>query len=67
MGWIFNGVETKDEERKYSDWELISKSIRRIAPYKRQIAISSATTVVLTFISLATPFIFGKMIKLNSN
>ncbi|MHA2054838.1 MAG: ABC transporter ATP-binding protein [Candidatus Hodarchaeales archaeon] len=63
MGWIFNGVETKDEERKYSDRELIRRSINRLAPYKREIAISSAATVALTIISLAGPIIFGTMIE----
>ncbi len=67
MSWIFEGIDRKDEERKYSDWELIKRSIKRIAPYKRPMVISSITMVVATFTSLLTPLIFANIIDTLQN
>ncbi|MHA1994078.1 MAG: ABC transporter ATP-binding protein [Candidatus Hodarchaeales archaeon] len=63
MGWIFEGIERSEDERRYSDRELIQRSLRRLTPYRRPIIISSATTIVLTIISLLTPLIFGFLIE----
>ncbi len=62
MGWIFEGIERSDDERKYSDRELISRSLKRIQPYKRPIVISTCTVIVLSITSLLGPLIFANMI-----
>ncbi|NHJ01127.1 MAG: ABC transporter ATP-binding protein [Candidatus Heimdallarchaeota archaeon] len=62
MGWIFEGIETEEEERKYSDRELIERSIRRVAPYKSPIIISTVTMIGLTFVGLLGPLIFANLI-----
>ncbi|MFX0013125.1 MAG: ABC transporter ATP-binding protein [Promethearchaeota archaeon] len=62
MGWIFEGIDRQDQERNYSDWELVRRSIKRITPFKRPIIISSITTVIITITSLLTPLIFGNII-----
>ncbi|MCK4830371.1 hypothetical protein KA005_82400, partial [bacterium] len=64
MGWIFEGLESSGDERRYGDLELIQRSIKRLMPYRRQIAISSATTMVLTIISLIIPIIFANLIEI---
>ncbi len=64
MSWIFEGIDREDKERKYSDWELIKRSVERIIPFKRPMIISTITMVVVTFISLLTPLIFANMIDL---
>jgi ABC-type multidrug transport system fused ATPase/permease subunit len=66
MGWIFEGLERSDDERRYGDRELIQRSIKRLSPYRRQITISSVTTMVLTIISLIIPLIFANLIDLLS-
>ena len=63
MGWIFEGIEKSDDERRYSDRELMQRSLERLIPYRRPIIISSATTIILTMISLLTPLIFGFLIE----
>ncbi|MFX1283573.1 MAG: ABC transporter ATP-binding protein [Promethearchaeota archaeon] len=67
MSWIFEGIDRKDQERKYSDWELIRRSIKRIAPYKRPIIISTVTMVIATITSLLTPLIFANIIDTLQN
>ncbi|MHA2224042.1 MAG: ABC transporter ATP-binding protein [Candidatus Hodarchaeales archaeon] len=62
MSWIFQGIERSDKERKYSDWELILRSVKRVTPFKKQIMISTLTIVVATVISLLTPLIFANII-----
>ncbi|MHA2245988.1 MAG: ABC transporter ATP-binding protein [Candidatus Hodarchaeales archaeon] len=64
MSWIFEGIDREDQERKYSDWELVKRSIERIAPFKRPMIISTATMVIVTFISLLTPLIFANIIDM---
>jgi ABC-type multidrug transport system fused ATPase/permease subunit len=64
MGWIFEGLERSEDERRYGDRELIQRSIKRLTPYRRQIAISSITTIALTLISLAAPILFANLIEL---
>jgi ABC-type multidrug transport system fused ATPase/permease subunit len=64
MGWIFEGLERSEDERRYGDRELIQRSIKRLAPYRRQIAISSITTIALTLISLTAPILFANLIEL---
>ena len=64
MGWIFEGLERSEDERRYGDRELIQRSIKRLAPYRRQIAISSVTTIALTLISLTAPIIFANLIEI---
>ncbi len=63
MGWIFEGIERSEDERRYSDRELIQRSLKRLAPYRKPIIISSVTTILLTVISLLTPLIFGFLIQ----
>jgi len=62
MGWIFEGLEREDQERKYTDRELITRSWKRLAPYKRPIAISTLSMIILTFTGLAGPLVFGTII-----
>lgn len=62
MGWIFEGLEKQDSERKYTDRELIRRSIKRLAPFKRPIAVSTAAMVLLTFTGLLAPLIFANLI-----
>ncbi len=64
MGWIFEGLERSDDERRYGDRELIQRSIKRLSPYRRQIVISSITTIALTLIGLTAPILFGNLIEL---
>ena len=64
MSWIFEGIDREDQERKYSDWELIKSSVERITPFKRPMIISTITMVVVTFISLLTPLIFANIIDM---
>ena len=63
MGWIFEGLERSEDERRYSDRELISRSIKRLTPYRRQIIISSSAMVGLTVIGLTLPLIFAALIE----
>ncbi len=67
MSWIFEGIDRKDQERKYSDWELIRRSVKRIAPFKRPMIISTITMVVMTFFSLLTPLLFANIIDTLQN
>lgn len=62
MGWIFEGIEQPDVERKYSDRELIKRSIERVKPFKKPIVISTITMIFLTFTGLLGPLIFGNII-----
>jgi ABC-type multidrug transport system fused ATPase/permease subunit len=64
LGWIFEGLERSDDERRYSDRELISRSLKRLAPYKRQILISSSAMVALTIFGLTLPLIFASLIEI---
>ncbi|MFX0122549.1 MAG: ABC transporter ATP-binding protein [Candidatus Hodarchaeota archaeon] len=67
MGWIFEGIDREDQERKYSDWELVKRSVERIAPFKRPMIISTITMVIVTITSLLTPLIFANMIDTLQN
>ncbi|MFX0171343.1 MAG: ABC transporter ATP-binding protein [Candidatus Hodarchaeota archaeon] len=62
MTWIFEGVSREDQERKYSDWELIRRSISRVTPFKSPVVISTITIVFLTFTGLLAPLIFANII-----
>jgi ATP-binding cassette subfamily B protein len=62
MVWIFEGIDRKDQERKYSDRELIRRSIERVAPFKRPMIISTITMVIVTITGLLTPLIFANII-----
>ncbi|PWI47793.1 ABC transporter [Candidatus Heimdallarchaeota archaeon B3_Heim] len=63
MGWIFEGIERPEDERRYGDRELVQRSLKRLTPYRRPILISSATTIALTVISLLSPLLFGFLIE----
>lgn len=67
MGWIFHGIERQDQERKYSDWELIRRSWTRLSPYKQPIIVSTITMLVATIVSLITPMIFANIIDTLQN
>ncbi|MFX1507475.1 MAG: ABC transporter ATP-binding protein [Promethearchaeota archaeon] len=67
MGWIFEGIDRRDQERKYSDRELIRRSIERIAPFKRPMIISTFTMVIVTITGLLTPLIFANIIDTLQN
>ena len=67
MGWIFEGINHEDQERKYSDWELIRRSFKRITPFKRPMMISTITMVIVTITGLLTPLIFANMIDTLQN
>ncbi|MFW9856118.1 MAG: ABC transporter ATP-binding protein [Candidatus Thorarchaeota archaeon] len=62
MGWIFEGIERQDLERKYSDRELITRSIKRLAPFKRPILVSTTVMVILTITGLLAPLFFANII-----
>lgn len=62
MGWIFEGIQREDQERKYSDWELIRRSISRVTPFKSPIVVSTLTMAILTFTSLLAPLFFANII-----
>ncbi|MFX0052693.1 MAG: ABC transporter ATP-binding protein [Candidatus Hodarchaeota archaeon] len=62
MTWIFEGIQLEDQERKYSDWELIRRSISRVTPFKNPVVISTITIVIITFTGLLAPLIFANMI-----
>ena len=66
MGWIFEGLERSEDERRYEDRELIQRSITRLTPYKKQIVISSITTILLTLVSLIVPILFANLIDMKS-
>ncbi|MFX0091038.1 MAG: ABC transporter ATP-binding protein [Candidatus Hodarchaeota archaeon] len=59
MGWIFEGVGNEKKKRHYSDWELIRRSIVRIAPYKKAVFISTMTMIIAAIAGLAGPMIFS--------
>ncbi|MFX0063304.1 MAG: ABC transporter ATP-binding protein [Candidatus Hermodarchaeota archaeon] len=62
MGWIFEGIESQDQERNYSDWELIRRSIVRLYPYKKAVIVSTITMIIAALVGLATPVIFSLVI-----
>ncbi|MFX1251389.1 MAG: ABC transporter ATP-binding protein [Promethearchaeota archaeon] len=62
MGWIFEGIESQDQERNYADWELIRRSIARLSPYKKAVVISTVIMIIAALIGLATPVIFSLVI-----
>ena len=57
MGWVFEGIEREDQERKYSDRELVRRSIHRMKPYKRPIIISTITIMITTLTRFTAWFI----------
>ncbi|MFW9994775.1 MAG: ABC transporter ATP-binding protein [Candidatus Odinarchaeota archaeon] len=62
MGWIFEGIEQEDRERNYSDKELILRSFKRLAPFKRTFFVSTFTMIFATLSGLASPIIFALLI-----
>lgn len=62
MGWIFEGLNKQDQERRYSDKELITTSLKRLAPFKRTVVVSTITMIVATFLNLSGPIIFAIVI-----
>ncbi|MFX1516202.1 MAG: ABC transporter ATP-binding protein [Promethearchaeota archaeon] len=67
MSWIFEGIDHEDQERKYSDWELVRRSFKRITPFKRPMIISTITMVIVTITGLLTPLILANMIDTLQN
>ena len=62
MGWIFEGLERQDQERRYSDKELIIRSLKRLKPFKRTVIISTITMIVATILNLSGPIVFALVI-----
>ncbi|MFX0063968.1 MAG: ABC transporter ATP-binding protein [Candidatus Hermodarchaeota archaeon] len=58
MGWVFDGIERQDKERKYSDMELIKRMLKRAAPYKTQILIVILMVLLGTAVNLFAPLLF---------
>ncbi|MHA1449227.1 MAG: ABC transporter ATP-binding protein [Candidatus Hodarchaeales archaeon] len=64
MGWIFEGINNDKQERKYSDRELIKRSLVRVKPFKRAIIVSTITMLFATLNGLAAPIVFAYLIDL---
>jgi ABC-type multidrug transport system fused ATPase/permease subunit len=62
MSWFGVGRSEEEDERKFSDKELTSKMIEYVKPHKKQILLVTIIIVVNTFLSLAPPYILGKVL-----
>lgn len=59
MGFLFQGLEAKDFERKYTDKELIKRFLSRIGPFKFQVSIIFLFIMLGVFAVLLAPLILG--------
>ena len=64
MGWIFEGVTREDFERKYSDKELFIRTIKRMLPYKRPVALLTGAIIGGTITTLTAPLFLGLTLEL---
>ncbi|MFW9924246.1 MAG: ABC transporter ATP-binding protein [Candidatus Thorarchaeota archaeon] len=62
MSWFGVGRSEEEEERKFTDRELTIKMYNYISPYKKAIIITTIIIVINTIISLAPPYIIGKLL-----
>ena len=61
MSWFGVGRSEEGDERKFTDRELTLKMIGYISPYKRAIWITTALIIVNTGLTLAPPYIIGRL------
>ncbi|NHJ46642.1 MAG: ABC transporter ATP-binding protein [Asgard group archaeon] len=62
MSWFGVGRSEEEDERKFTDKELTSKMIEYVKPHKKQIILVTIIIVINTFLSLAPPYILGKVL-----
>ena len=61
MSWFGVGRSEEESERKFTDKELTQKMIHYISPYKRAILITTIFIVINTALTLAPPYIIGRL------
>ena len=61
MSWFGVGRSEEEDERKFSDKELTLKMIDYVSPYKRAIWITTILIVINTGLTLAPPYIIGRL------
>ncbi|NPE07223.1 MAG: ABC transporter ATP-binding protein [Asgard group archaeon] len=61
MSWFGVGRSEEEGERKFTDKELTQKMIHYISPYKRAILITTIFIVINTALTLAPPYIIGRL------
>lgn len=67
---IYSALQ-KQKKRKYSDWELFKRYIKRIKPFKRNIILISIFTLISTLAEIFSPLIIGYIVdelsQINTN
>ncbi len=61
MSWFGVGRSEEESERKFTDKELTQKMLHYISPYKRAILITTIFIVINTALTLAPPYIIGRL------
>ena len=62
MSWFGVGRSEEESERKFTDRELTQRMISYVVPYKKSILITTIVIVINTLLSLAPPFIIGRLL-----
>ncbi|MCE7744430.1 MAG: ABC transporter ATP-binding protein [Candidatus Heimdallarchaeota archaeon] len=61
MSWFGVGRSEEESERKFTDKELTQQMMHYISPYKRAILITTIFIVINTALTLAPPYIIGRL------
>ena len=64
MSWFGVSRSEEDDERKFSDKELTSKMIGYIAPYKREIWVTTLIIIINTILNIFPPLLIGYALDL---
>ncbi|GAH60205.1 unnamed protein product, partial [marine sediment metagenome] len=68
---IYSGILNEQTVRKYSDRELFSRYIRRVAPFKKNIFHISLFVLISTLVEIINPLLVGlavdELSKVNRN
>ncbi len=66
MGFILDGLETEDYDRKYSDRELMDRIVSYFRPYSRQMLLVAAMITANSAASTAGPILISRAIDILS-
>ena len=64
MSWFGVGRSEEEDERKFTDRELTKRMFSYIAPFKRSIWVVTIIIIINTALSLAPPYVTGKLLDL---
>ena len=64
MSWFGVGRSEEEDERKFTDKELTKRMFSYIAPFKRSILVVTIIIIINTALSLAPPYVTGKLLDL---